>query len=32
MIMHVPHAGTYTLRIDVTLARALRQAGARLGL
>jgi hypothetical protein len=32
MIMHVARAGTYTLRIDVTLATALRQAGARLGL
>ena len=32
MIMHAARAGTYTLRIDVTLARALRQAGARLGL
>jgi hypothetical protein len=32
MILHASRAGTYTLRFDVTLEKALAQAGARLGL
>ncbi len=32
MVLHATRAGTYTLRIDVTLARALHEVGARLGL